>query len=43
MKVSPERKKVTDMNKYSKRRARKGYKVSGVHVYNISQEIRRSA
>lgn len=42
-KVTPERKKITDMNKYAARRNRKGYKVSDVHVYNASQELRRSA
>ena len=40
--ITPERKKIKDMNKYATRRNRKGYKVSDVHVYNASQELRRS-
>lgn len=40
--MKPELKKIKAMNRYAARRTRKGYKVSDVHVFNASQELRRS-
>lgn len=40
--MKQEIKKIKAMNKYAARRNRRGYKVSDVHVFNASQELRRS-